>query len=34
MTDALQAEREYLAQLIEAVQRCTYFLWASDGKVP
>jgi len=32
--DILQAEREYLAQLLEAIQRCTYFLSASDKKVP
>ncbi len=31
--DILQAEREYLAQLLEAIQRCTYFLDASDKNV-
>lgn len=32
--DILQAEREYLAQLLKAIQRCTYFLDASDKNVP
>lgn len=31
--DVLQAEREYLAGLLEAIQRCVYFLDASVGKI-
>ncbi|MCB1968751.1 MAG: hypothetical protein KDI64_22550 [Candidatus Accumulibacter sp.] len=29
----LEAERQYLARLLEAIQRCAYFLHASDGKI-
>lgn len=29
----LEAERQHLANLIEAIQRCVYFLHASDSKV-
>jgi len=32
--DVLQAQRMHLAQLLEAVQRCVYFLHASDKKLP
>ncbi len=32
-TDSLTAEREHLANLLEAVQRCTHFLYASSTKV-
>lgn len=31
--DLLQAEREHLARLLEAIQRCVYFLHASDRKI-
>lgn len=30
---SLVAEREHLANLLEALQRCTYFLYASSSKV-
>lgn len=33
MTDALEYEREYLAELLEAVQRSAYFLAYSKGKI-
>ena len=33
-TRPLTAEREHLANLLEAVQRCTHFLHASASKVP
>lgn len=33
-TRPLQAEREHLAQLLEAAQRCAYFLHASSSKLP
>lgn len=29
-----QAERQHLANLLEAVQRCVYFLDASERKIP
>ncbi len=29
----LDAERQYLASLLEAIQRCVYFLHASDSKI-
>ncbi|MFA7240760.1 MAG: hypothetical protein WC091_11655 [Sulfuricellaceae bacterium] len=29
----LDAERQYLSSLLEAIQRCVYFLHASDGKI-
>ena len=29
----LDAERQYLAGLLEAIQRCVYFLHASDRKI-
>lgn len=29
----LDAERQYLASLLEAIQRCAYFLHASDSKI-
>lgn len=32
--DQLQEERRYLAKLLEAIQRCTYFLYESDQKLP
>ena len=32
-TNSLTAEREHLANLLEAVQRCTHFLYASSTKV-
>ena len=32
-TSSLSAEREHLANLLEAVQRCAYFLYASSSKV-
>lgn len=31
--DPLQLERDYLARLLEAIQRCTYFLFESDRKL-
>lgn len=34
MVDALEQERRYLAQLLEAVQRCAYFLDHSERKIP
>ncbi|WP_066342829.1 hypothetical protein [Azohydromonas lata] len=34
MTDSLAAEREHLANLLEAVQRCAHFLHATAAKVP
>ena len=35
MTDArLRAEKQHLANLLEAIQRCTYFLDASAKKLP
>lgn len=30
--DILEAERQYLSRLLEAIQRCVYFLHASDKK--
>ncbi len=33
-TNSLTAEREHLANLLEALQRCTHFLHASASKVP
>ncbi len=33
-TNSLTAEREHLANLLEALQRCTHFLHASVSKVP
>ncbi len=33
-TDILSAEKRHLAQLLEAVQRCVYFLDAAAGKLP
>ena len=32
-TNSLTAEREHLANLLEAVQRCAHFLHASSSKV-
>ena len=32
-TNSLTAEREHLAKLLEAVQRCAHFLHASSSKV-
>ena len=32
-TNSLTAEREHLANLLEAVQRCTHFLYSSSTKV-
>ena len=32
-TNSLTAEREHLANLLEAVQRCEHFLHASSSKV-
>lgn len=32
-TDALQAQRQHLAQLLEAVQRCSFYLQASARKL-
>lgn len=29
----LDAERQYLSSLLEAIQRCVYFLHASDSKI-
>lgn len=29
----LDAERQYLSSLLEAIQRCVYFLRASDSKI-
>ncbi len=29
----LDAERKYLSSLLEAIQRCVYFLHASDNKI-
>ncbi len=29
----LDAERQYLSNLLEAIQRCVYFLHASDSKI-
>lgn len=29
----LDAERQYLSSLLEAIQRCVYFLHASDNKI-
>lgn len=34
IADILSAEKRHLAQLIEAVQRCVYFLDAAAGKLP
>ena len=34
MENALEAERQYLSSLLEAIQRCVYFLHASDRKIP
>ncbi|MHB9103035.1 MAG: hypothetical protein ACYC2E_16190 [Sulfuricella sp.] len=31
--DILDAERQYLSRLLEAIQRCVYFLHASDRKI-
>ena len=31
--DILDAERQYLSRLLEAIQRCVYFLNASDKKI-
>lgn len=31
--DILGAERQYLSRLLEAIQRCVYFLHASDRKI-
>ena len=31
--DILEAERQYLSRLLEAIQRCVYFLHASDDKI-
>ncbi|WP_266101368.1 hypothetical protein [Alloalcanivorax marinus] len=33
MTDALAEERRHLAQLLEALQRCAYFLDHSEKKI-
>ena len=33
-TSALSAEREHLAKLLEAVQRCAHFLHAGSSKIP
>lgn len=30
----IEAEKEHLAELLVAIQRCTYFLYASDRKIP
>jgi hypothetical protein len=32
-TSILDAERQYLSGLLEAIQRCVYFLHASDSKI-
>lgn len=32
-THLLQAEKEHLADLLEAIQRCVYFLWASEQRL-
>ena len=31
--DILDAERQYLSRLLEAIQRCVYFFHASDSKI-
>lgn len=33
MSDSLRAEEEYLAELVEAIQRCAYFLDGSIGRL-
>ena len=32
--ESLQAEQQYLATLLEAIQRCVFFLNASVQKIP